>query len=131
MDHFTYLNLMNICDFVLDVYPFGGCNSSFEAFSLGKVIITQPSIMINGRFTSGFYKKMGLDELICNSKEEYINFAIKVGTDQEYRNSLELKIIENNNKLFLDKETIQEWKDNLIKIYNDYHNNNILEYIPL
>jgi predicted O-linked N-acetylglucosamine transferase (SPINDLY family) len=122
MDHFTYLNLMNICDFVLDVYPFGGCNSSFEAFSLGKVIITQPSIMINGRFTSGFYKKMGLDELICNSKEEYINFAIKVGSDPEYRNSLELKIIENNNKLFLDKETIQEWKDDLIKIYNDYHN---------
>ena len=125
MDHFMYLNLMNICDFVLDVYPFGGCNSSFEAFSLGKVIITQPSIMINGRFTSGFYKKMGLEELICNSKEEYINFAIKVGNDEEYRNSLERRIYENKDKLFLDKETIQEWKDDLIKIYDDYHSKNI------
>ena len=124
-DHYIYMNLMNICDFVLDVYPFGGCNSSFEAFSLGKVIVTQPSIMINGRFTSGFYKKMGLEKLICNSKEEYINFAIKLGNDSEYRTSLENEIKDNNKVLFLDQETIQEWKDDLIKIYDDYHSKNI------
>jgi predicted O-linked N-acetylglucosamine transferase (SPINDLY family) len=124
MQHFDYMNLMNICDFVLDVYPFGGCNSSFESFSLGKVIVTQPSIMINGRFTTGFYKKMELDELICNSKEEYIKFAIKLGNDNDYRKDLENKIKENSNKLFLDQETVDEWKNDLIRIYNDYNINN-------
>jgi hypothetical protein len=123
MTHFEYMNLMNVSDIFLDIYPFGGCNSSFEAFSLNKVIVTQPSIMINGRFTTGFYKKMDLEEYVCNSKEEYIDFAIKLGNDKEYRQSIEKKISEKKDCLFLDKETIQEWKDDLIKIYDDFHNN--------
>ena len=123
MTHFEYMNLMNVSDIFLDIFPFGGCNSSFEAFSLNKVIVTQPSIMINGRFTTGFYKKMDLEEYVCNSKEEYIDFAIKLGNDKEYRQSIEKKISEKKDCLFLDKETIQEWKDDLIKIYDDFHNN--------
>lgn len=118
MPHFDFLNLMNIADIILDIYPFGGCNSSMEAFSLNKVIVTQPSIMINGRFTNGFYIKMGLQDLICNNKDEYINFAVKLGLDNKYRNELENKISENKNVLFLDNETIIEWKNSLKKIYN-------------
>lgn len=121
MQHNNYMNIISISDIFLDIYPFGGCNSSFEAFSLNKVIVTQPSIMINGRFTSGFYKKMGLDEYICNSKENYIDFAIKLGKDKEYRQSIEKRIADNNACLFLDQETITEWKDDLIKIYDNYH----------
>ena len=121
MQHFEYMNTISISDVFLDIFPFGGCNSSFEAFSLNKVIVTQPSIMINGRFTSGFYKKMGLSEYICNTKEEYIDFAIKLGKDKEYRQSIEKRIAENNSCLFLDQETITEWTDDLIKIYDEYH----------
>jgi predicted O-linked N-acetylglucosamine transferase (SPINDLY family) len=79
--------------------------------------------MINGRFTTGFYKKMDLEEYVCNSKEEYIDFAIKLGNDKEYRQSIEKKISEKKDCLFSDKESIQEWKDDLIKIYDDFHNN--------
>ena len=121
MQHFGYMNLISISDVFLDIYPFGGCNSSFEAFSLNKVIVTQPSIMCNGRFTSGFYKKMGLDEYICHTKEEYIDFAIKLGKDKEYRQSIEKRIADKKECLFLDQETITEWTDDLIKIYNEYH----------
>ena len=116
MQHFEFLNLMNISDVILDIFPFGGCNSSMEAFSLNKVIVTQPSIMINGRFTRGFYLKMGLGEYICNTKEEYINFAIKLGCNPEFRKEIETKISENKHVLFLDKDTIEEWTNDLIKI---------------
>ena len=119
MSHFEFLNLMNISDVVLDIYPFGGCNSSFEAFSLNKVIVTQPSIMINGRFTSGFYLKMGLGEYICNTKEEYINFAIKLAIDTTFRKEIETKITEKKHLLFMDKDTLTEWTDDLIKINNN------------
>jgi predicted O-linked N-acetylglucosamine transferase (SPINDLY family) len=119
MQHFEFLNLMNISDVILDIYPFGGCNSSFEAFSLNKVIVTQPSIMINGRFTSGFYLKMGLGEYICNTKEEYIEFAIKLAIDTTFRKDIETKISNNKHLLFMDKETLTEWTDDLIKINNN------------
>lgn len=119
MLHFEFLNLMNISDIILDIFPFGGCNSSFEAFSLNKVIVTQPSIMINGRFTNGFYLKMGLGEYICNTKEEYINFAIKLAMDTTFRKDIETKISNNKHLLFMDKETLTEWTDDLIKINNN------------
>ena len=119
MQHFEFLNLMNISDIILDIFPFGGCNSSFEAFSLNKVIVTQPSIMINGRFTRGFYLKMGLGEYVCNTKEEYINFAIKLAMDTTFRKEIETKISNNKHLLFMDKETLTEWTDDLIKINNN------------
>ena len=117
------MNLMHISDIILDVYPFGGCNSSFEGFSLGKVIVTQPSIMINGRFTSGFYKKMNLEKLICCDKRQYTDFAVKLGLNKKYREKIEKQIVEKKDCLFEDKETIDEWKDDMIKIYNNFHNN--------
>jgi predicted O-linked N-acetylglucosamine transferase (SPINDLY family) len=118
-EHFGYLNLMSICDIFLDVYPFGGCNSTLEAFSLNKVVVTQPGRMINGRFSSGFYKKMGLEEYICNTKEEYIDMAIKCA-DIEYRKPIEEKIKNIKDTLFMDKETLEEWKNDLLEIYNNF-----------
>jgi predicted O-linked N-acetylglucosamine transferase (SPINDLY family) len=107
---------MNISDVILDIHPFGGCNSSFEGLSLGKVIITEPSKMINGRFTSGFYKKMNLENIICQNKKEYINLAIKVGLDKEYRKTLEEQIKNRKDILFNDKESLNEWENILIKL---------------
>jgi len=72
--------------------------------------------MINGRFTSGFYKKMELDEFISKTKKAYIDFAVKLGTNKHYRETMEKKIIAKRTCLYLDKETLQEWKDDLIKI---------------
>ena len=111
MQHFQYLNLINISDIILDPYPFGGCNSSLEAFALNKVVVTQESNMINGRFTSGFYKKMNLDSMITKSKEEYINLAIKLGTDVKFRESISEQISNNNIDLFNDKNSIIDWKN--------------------
>jgi predicted O-linked N-acetylglucosamine transferase (SPINDLY family) len=118
MTHFGYMNLIYISDIVLDVYPFGGCNSSMESFSLGKVIVTQPSEMINGRFTCGFYKKMGLNNYICKNKNDYVNLAVKLAKNKGYREKIEKEILEKNNLLFEDKDSICEWKNDLIKILN-------------
>jgi predicted O-linked N-acetylglucosamine transferase (SPINDLY family) len=116
VDHFTFLNYLHISDVVLDSYPFGGCNTSLEAFALNKVVITLPSNFINGRFTSGFYKKMNLDFLINKNKKEYIEFAIKLALDLDFRLFLELIIKQRNHLLFDDYESVNEWEKLMIKI---------------
>jgi predicted O-linked N-acetylglucosamine transferase (SPINDLY family) len=113
MHHHTYLNLIYISDIVLDPYPFGGCNSSLESFSMNKVVVTHASNMINGRFTTGFYKKMELDNLITYNKEDYINLAVKLGEDKTYRESIENQIKEKHSILFNEQESIKTW-DNAI-----------------
>lgn len=120
MNHNNYINLMNIADVILDPFPFGGCNSSLEGFSLSKVIVTQSSEIINGRFTTGFYKKMELNELICNNKKEYINLAIRLGINKKYRIKYENKIKEKKDCLFNDNESIEEWKNNIINLVNNF-----------
>lgn len=114
--HIDYLNIMYISDVILDTFPFGGCNSSLEAFSLNKPVITMPSDMINGRFTYGFYKKMNIMDLICTTKEKYIEKSIELieNKDMYYRITNEIKI--KNNILFEDVDTIDEWKDTIIKL---------------
>ena len=122
MPHNEYMNLMNISDVILDPYPFGGCNSSFEGFALNKVIVTHSSNMINGRFTTGFYKKMGLDYMITNNKNEYVNMAIKCGNNVEYRKELENIIREKQPVLFSNMESVIEWESDLRKIIKNYNN---------
>lgn len=108
-EHRTYLNYMYISDVVLDTYPFGGCNSSFEAFSLGKPVVTQPSEMINGRFTYGFYQKMEITDLICNNQKEYVSAALMIANNKVFRQRVSNKIRQNSHKLFNDQETLHEW----------------------
>lgn len=116
MQHNMFLNLMNVSDVILDPYPFGGCNSSLEAFSLNKVVVTHPSDMINGRFTYGFYKKMGLEHIAAKTKNDYIQLAIKLGQNKEYRKTLENKIKESHPVLFNEKNSCTDWENQIIKL---------------
>lgn len=123
MKHFDYLNLMHACDIILDPYPFGGCNSSFEAFSIDKPVVTQPSQMINGRFTHGFYQKMNILDTVCNSMDEYINCAVRLAKDKGFYNLMCEKIKKNKHVLFSDMETVDEWKQLVIDVLEKTKNN--------
>ena len=74
--------------------------------------------MINGRFTYGFYKKMDLDYLVCNNKDEYVNLAIKLGNDKIYRKEKEELIRERNHLLFSEKESIETWDEKITELVN-------------
>ena len=73
---------------MIDPYPFGGCNTSLEAFSLDIPIITRPSKIINGRFTYGFYQKMDIIDLTADSKVEYIELCTKLVNNKEFYNNI-------------------------------------------
>lgn len=112
--HKEFVNLIKISTVMLDPFPFGGCNTSMEAFSLGIPIVTQPSNLINGRFTYGFYQKMGINDCIAYNEGEYIEITTKLLQDEQFNKEVRKKIINNNDVLFLDQETIKEWEQMLI-----------------
>jgi protein O-GlcNAc transferase len=113
-----FLNITKMCDVMLDSYPFGGCNSSLEAFSFGIPVVTWPTEFINGRFTLGFYKKMGLSNSPCivDSMEEYIECAVKLCTDECFRNSVTADIMKNKDCLFEDDDSVNEWNQVLVSL---------------
>jgi predicted O-linked N-acetylglucosamine transferase (SPINDLY family) len=104
-----FVNLLQLCNLVLDTYPFGSCNTALDAYSVGKVIVACPSRLINGRFVSGFYQKMGLDELVLNSLDQYVEAVVRCYREPLYLDRLEREIKERCHVLYRDAESVSEW----------------------
>jgi UDP-galactopyranose mutase len=122
-----FYELISSFDIILDSYPFGGCNSSLEAFYYNKIVLTLPSDKINGRFTLGFYEKMGIKELVCNNFDDFIKKAILYGTNKEERQKMERLIESRKNLLFEEKESIDTWRTKMIEFSNKFQNDNKLD----
>jgi predicted O-linked N-acetylglucosamine transferase (SPINDLY family) len=75
------MQYMDICTVIIDNFNFGGCNTTMEALSLGKIVLT-----ISGRLSNGYYQKIILNiqddilhKCICNTEKELIDMAIFLG----------------------------------------------------
>lgn len=110
-DHQRFCNLMKCADVLIDPYPFGGCNSSLESFSLFKPLVTQPSTRINGRFTYGFYNKMNMKDMIANNMDEYVDITTRLLNDKEFYDKQVNLLKERSDCLFEDQETLKEWEE--------------------
>lgn len=117
-DKIIVLSSLNTCFFyelikksylIMDSYPHGGCNTSLESFYYNKVIITHPSKFLRGRFTQGFYKKMGISDCIVNSIDEYYNKVMFYLDNKKAKEKIEKNIRENKHMLFNDLESVYEW----------------------
>jgi len=111
-----YHKLLSCMDIILDSYPFGGCNTSLDAFNFNKIVITLPSEKLNGRFTLGFYKKMEIYEPIAIDADDYVYKAVKFANDIKLREQIENKINNKKYLLFEEKESIDTWKKMLINL---------------
>lgn len=98
--HDEFMQYLAAADVVLDPFYFGGCNSSSEALSLAKPLVTLPAAQLPGRFTLGMYREMGLDSCIAGSAEAFVEIAVRLGRDADYRKSVAAEIAARNERLF-------------------------------
>jgi predicted O-linked N-acetylglucosamine transferase (SPINDLY family) len=125
LDKKKYLELVSICDLHLDTYPFGGCNTSYDAFDFNIPVITMPSSKISGRFTFGLYKKMDADtgvdivkDCVVRSSEEYITRAIEIANNGKLRAMISRKIENGKRAIFMEDACLKEYEKLLITYYN-------------
>lgn len=124
-----FLNLISICDVCLDPFPFGGCNTSYDAFDYNIPVITYPSKFLSGRFTLGLYKQMGLNECECIATNclEYSHLAsnMGVGINDKLRHKMNRNIEMYKHKIFQDNESVNEWNQILFDLYEKNKTANI------
>ena len=99
-EHRKFLQYVAAADVVLDPFHFGGCNSSCDALSLGVPVVTLPGSQLPGRFTLGLYQEIDLDSCIARSADEYVEIALRLGRDAEYRRSVSERISARCARLF-------------------------------
>lgn len=62
---------------------------------------------MRGRHSMAILKMMGIEEAIASSKEEYVQIAIRLGRDAEYRQYISQLIAENKHKLYNDLKPVR------------------------
>ena len=124
-----FYKLLSIADVIIDPYPFGGCNT-FSAFSMGIPIVTMPADMINGRFTYGLYKKMGIMDLVAYNFEDYVKLANKCAINKLWRNEISEKIKNNIHLIFNEVDSINAWINFCVDAVNNNYSENpiIVQY---
>lgn len=107
----TYLSLLSIADGFIDTFPFSGCNTTLQAFSMGLPVVTMQTNTLSGSFTAGFYKAMKYEELVTSNTEEFIEKIVKLSTDDHYRYYCKHEIQTRSEVLFQEEKSFEDWKD--------------------
>jgi predicted O-linked N-acetylglucosamine transferase (SPINDLY family) len=80
-----YRRLLCVADVILDSVVFSAGSSSYDIFSFNKPLVTCPGQFFPSRFASACYRGMGFTELIAEGDDSYVELALKLGHDGQYR----------------------------------------------
>ena len=105
-----YLNLIALADVMLDTVHFNGMNTSLEAFAVGTPVVTLPAAFQRGRHTQAMYCRMGLGDLIAGNAQAYVDEAVRLANDADYRRAVSSRILANNAVLFEDAGVVREFE---------------------
>ena len=108
MSHDDFLALNAACDVLIDPIHFNGGNTSYKALALGTPIVTLPMRLLRGRMTYALYKKMNVMDCVASTPEEYIDIAVRLATDREYRETIRTRILASNHVLYEDLSVVRE-----------------------
>lgn len=108
LDHHTYLSLLHHADVLLDPLHFGGVNSTYDGLSLGQPIVVLPSGYHRGRYTLGCYRKMGVSDCIAVDSKHYVELAVQIGRNADFRQELRQRLFPASDVLFEDHTAVSE-----------------------
>ena len=108
--------LLKRADVFLDTIGFSGFNTAMQAVECGLPIVAREGRFLRGRLASGILRRMGLQELVAGSEEDYIALALKLVQDGEYRERIRERIEADRHILFEDLAPIRALEDFLARV---------------
>ena len=111
----SFYGLLKRCDVFLDTIGFSGFNTAIQAIDCALPIVTKEGDFMRGRLASGILKRIAMDECIAKTDQEYIELAIKLAQDRQYRDQVSSKISKNRDILYEDRMPISALEAFLIR----------------
>jgi predicted O-linked N-acetylglucosamine transferase (SPINDLY family) len=109
-----FLHLQAVADVLLDTFPFGGGNTTYEAFAFGTPVVTLPGRSLRGRLTAALYRQMGVMECVAADAPGYVAIALKLGNDPCWREEVRGRILARKHRIFGDASAVAELEDYLL-----------------
>ena len=120
MDQVRFIRWLNFNEYhcllrhahvLLDTIGFSGYNTAVQAIECGLPLVTREGRFLRGRLASGVLRRMGLTELIGQTKTDYVNLAVRLATDRDYQTHIRNEIQERRSVLFDDQSAMGPFQD--------------------
>jgi predicted O-linked N-acetylglucosamine transferase (SPINDLY family) len=105
--HYEFMQLNQIADIYLDTVGWNGGFTTLNAIACNLPIVTCPGEFMRGRHSYAYLKMLGITETIADSEAAYIEIAVKLGLDANFRNSIVERSRENQNRVFNDQIAVE------------------------
>lgn len=89
-----YMTSLELGRFTMHSYPFGGGTTAVDAFIMRKPLLVRRGIHEYNRFSAALLHRMGLDELIADTDDAWVDTAVKLINSPEYFNGISARIRE-------------------------------------
>lgn len=111
-----FLAIVAAADVLLDTWPFGGGNTSYQGFAAGVPIVTLPGKYLRGRGTLALYRHMDITDCIADSPESYVDIAVRLGTEPDFRRRVSDLIRQRCHVLFDDERVGRDFARFLLDV---------------
>jgi predicted O-linked N-acetylglucosamine transferase (SPINDLY family) len=91
-DEYTHRANIQLADVVLDTYPYNGATTTLEALWAGVPLVTRVGQQFAARNSYGFLMNLGITEGIAWNDQEYVEWGIKLGQDEQLRQQVTWKL---------------------------------------
>jgi predicted O-linked N-acetylglucosamine transferase (SPINDLY family) len=103
----SYTSLMLNSDVFLDTLSFSGGHTTFDAVACNLPVVTCAGELMRGRQSCGILKMLGVTDTIAQNEAEYIEIAVKLGLDPQWRQDISQSMSEGHAYLYEDKTCVQ------------------------
>ncbi|MBI3464830.1 MAG: tetratricopeptide repeat protein [Planctomycetes bacterium] len=109
MERNEYLTLVTTADVVLDTIHYGsGANTVYDTVAVGTPLVTLPSEFHRTRWAAAVNRRLGVEQLIASTPEEYVAKAVEVARDAELRRALCQQILAAGAEIFEHAAVVRE-----------------------
>ena len=113
-----YYRLLSLMDVVLDTPVYSASLTGYDALGLGVPIVTLPGAQMVQRYAHGLYTQMGVSNLIASDLHEYVELAVRLGRDDDFRRSTREEILNRCDCLFEAGTVVPEYERFFVRAAN-------------
>jgi protein O-GlcNAc transferase len=101
-----YVAAMGNCDIFLDSIGWSGFNSTSESLVHNLPVVTLRGALMRGRHSTAILNRIGVEETVADSINEYVSIATRLATNSEERRRISLEIGRNKHRVYRDRDCI-------------------------
>ncbi len=118
-----FARLVSSATAVLDSPAYAGGLTAYDAFAHHVPVVTQEGPLAVQRYTAALYRRMELPDLISTTPQEYVDTAVRLGTDESYRRAVTERLRDRSPVLFEDQTAVtahEQYFESVVKQHADF-----------